>query len=111
MPFDSSATDTTATNKAAYLMKSCPRSARQRRAGFVAAESGPAGALISRSLSVLRDIRQFETGKPPLFDHFTGQHLHRSGNDQAQLLRGFHIDDEIELGRLQHRKVRRLDAF
>jgi hypothetical protein len=42
---------------------------------------------------------------PALFDHLIGADKERGGNRQAEALRGLRIDDELEFGRLFHRKL------
>ena len=38
--------------------------------------------------------------KASLFNHFIGTYHQRQGNFQAECLRGFQVDDELELRRL-----------
>jgi hypothetical protein len=46
-----------------------------------------------------------------LFDHIVGAREQRSRNDRADRLRGFEIDDELELRGLLHRKIGGFTAF
>jgi hypothetical protein len=46
----------------------------------------------------------------PLLDHLVGAHQEGLGNGQAERLGGFHVDDQLDLGRLFDRKVRRFGA-
>jgi len=45
------------------------------------------------------------------FDHHISTQQNRVGNLDAERFRGFHVDDQLELGRLLHRQVGGLCAF
>jgi len=51
--------------------------------------------------------------EPPFtsFDHLVGEQLDRIGHLDAECSRGLHVDNELELGRLQDRQVGRLGAL
>ena len=46
-----------------------------------------------------------------LFDHLVGEREQLIGNGQAEHPGSLGVDDQLELGRLHHRQVRRLGAL
>src|SRR5262245_13370863 len=46
-----------------------------------------------------------------LFDHLVGNGEHSGRERDAERLGGLEVDDELELGRLNHRQIGRLLAF
>src|SRR5262249_53900153 len=46
-----------------------------------------------------------------LLNHLVGKREHRRGHLKAERLRGFEVDDQLELGRLQNRQIGRSGAF
>src|SRR6185503_13303648 len=47
----------------------------------------------------------------PSLDHLVRAQQHRSGDGEAELLSGFQIDHQLELGRQLHRKISRIGTL
>ena len=56
-------------------------------------------------------MQQNACGGPALFDHLISKGEQLRGNFEAERLSGGQIDDQIKLGRLQHRQVGGLLSF
>ena len=61
--------------------------------------------------SCREQMQQNACGGPALFDHLISKGEQLRGNFEAERLSGGQIDDQIKLGRLQHRQVGGLLAF
>jgi hypothetical protein len=64
-----------------------------------------------RANSCREQMQQNACGGPALFDHLISKGEQLRGNFEAERLSGGQIDDQIKLGRLQHRQVGGLLSF
>src|SRR5262249_51786534 len=81
--------------------------ARTLRGGSI----GATAAAAPRSVMNSRRRMASPLGLCGLFDHLVGEREQLGGDVDAEGLGGLHIDQELELGRLLHRQVRRLLAL
>ena len=85
----------------AYSIRITPKS-RHRRCAL---------ALLICANSCREQMQQNACGGPALFDHLISKGEQLRGNFEAERLSGGQIDDQIKLGRLEHRQVGGLLSF